>query len=124
MKWQFIVGAVLLVAAYWGWMQYRARLTPDQVQALRAALAAGARIVDVRTPAEFSGGHIDGAINVPLGELQAKLKELGKKNKPILVYCRSGSRSAQAVGFLRQRGFTNVLDLKTMARWRKLQTSN
>ena len=59
-----------------------------------------------------------------MGELQAKLKELGKKNKPILVYCRSGSRSAQAVGFLRQRGFTNVLDLKTMARWRKLQTSN
>lgn len=121
MKWQLIVAAVVLVAAYWAWMQYRARLTPEQSRALRDAVAAGARIVDVRTPAEFSGGHIDGAINVPLSDLGLKLKKLGKKSKPLLVYCRSGNRSGQAVTFLRGEGFTRVLDLKTMGHWRKLQ---
>ena len=123
MKWQLIVAAVVLVAASWAWMQYRARMTPEQLQALGDSLAAGAKIVDVRTPAEFSAGHIHGAINIPLDELRRELKKLGKKNKPLLVYCRSGSRSGQAVAFLRGRGFTNVLDLKTMGHWQKLQAA-
>lgn len=123
MKWQFIVAAVVLVAAYWGWMQYRARLTPEQLKALRVAVDAGALIVDVRTPAEYDAGHIDGALNLPLGELRHNLKKLGKKKRPVLVYCRSGSRSSSAVSMLRGAGFANVLDLKTMGHWRKLQAA-
>ena len=123
MKWQFIVAAVVLVAAYWAWMQYRARLTPEQWKALRDAADAGALIVDVRTPAEYASGHIDGALNLPLGQLSQKLGKLGKKKRPLLVYCRSGNRSSSAVALLRDAGFARVLDLKNMGHWRKLQTA-
>ncbi len=123
MKWQYILAAAVMMAALWAWMQYRARLTPEQLQTLRDAVSAGAKIVDVRTPAEFSTGHIDGAVNVPLGELGSQVKKLRKlgKKKPLLIYCRSGNRSAQAVSFLRGRGFADVLDLKTMGHWRQLR---
>lgn len=62
-----------------------------------------ARIVDVRTPAEFNGGHVNGSINIPLQELPNRLDEL-KQMKNLVLCCASGNRSGQAAAFLRQNG--------------------
>lgn len=70
----------------------------------------GAIVMDVRTTAEFGGGHIKGSINVPLNKLPQYLPKLKDKNKAIIVCCASGSRSAQAMGVLKYNGFTNGFD--------------
>lgn len=75
---------------------------------VREKIKAGARIVDVRTPEEYSHGAYPKAKNIPLDVLQSRLDSLGPKDKPIVLYCASGSRSAQAARLLRQAGFTDV----------------
>lgn len=76
---------------------------------LTEAVKNGAFLVDVRTPAEFSGGSVKGAINIPLDKLQSQLSKL-KNRKAIVVFCRSGARSGQAKGILEQNGFQNVVN--------------
>lgn len=71
---------------------------------LAAVLAKGAVIVDVRTPAEYAGGHIKGSINIPLNELGANTQQL-KKDKPVITCCASGIRSNSAKSMLASRGF-------------------
>lgn len=66
------------------------------------------RIVDVRTPEEYKEGHIQGSMLIPLQELPQHLDKLPNKEETLYVYCRSGGRSAQAVAFLQQNGYTNV----------------
>lgn len=83
----------------------------------RKLVAEGAALVDVRTPEEFASGHIDGAANIPLSQVEKRLKEFGPKNKPIVVYCRSGSRSASAARTLKAAGYEQVHDLGGMGRW-------
>lgn len=70
-------------------------------------IAAGAVVVDVRTPAEFASGHVKGAINIPLDQVAQGFAKYDK-NTNIVVYCRSGNRSGQAQSFLLQNGFTKV----------------
>ncbi|MBM4781845.1 MAG: rhodanese-like domain-containing protein [Archangiaceae bacterium] len=77
----------------------------------------GAKLVDVRSPGEFSSGHLPGAINVPLQELGAQVKKLGEKDKPVVLYCASGTRSAMACSTLKGLGFTQVFNLGSMGRW-------
>lgn len=64
-------------------------------------------LVDVRTPGEFSGGSVKGAVNIPLDTIPGQLAKFRNK-KNIIVFCRSGSRSSQAKSFLEQSGFQNV----------------
>ncbi len=78
------------------------------------------QIIDVREPDEFTGplGHVPGAKLLPLGSLLQKTSEL-KKEKPIVVVCRSGARSAQASVLLRNAGYSKVANLAGgMLRWR------
>ncbi|WP_320054840.1 rhodanese-like domain-containing protein [uncultured Acetobacteroides sp.] len=70
-------------------------------------VARGAIIIDVRTPQEFSTGNIKGSVNIPVSALPHRVGSLSKQ-KPIIVYCASGSRSASAKGFLDQQGFAEV----------------
>ncbi len=77
----------------------------------------GAQLVDVRTPSEFAAGHIAGAINVPVQELAGRLKELEPKERALVVYCRSGSRSGNAARMLKAAGFSAVHDLGPMSSW-------
>ena len=65
-------------------------------------------IIDVRTPGEFAGGAYQGAINIQLDELPARINELGDKSRDITLYCASGARSAYGQRILQQLGFTNV----------------
>ena len=83
----------------------------------RELVKAGAQLIDVRSPAEFASGHIPGAVNVPVGELGAKVKSLGAKDKPVIVYCASGTRSAMARTVLKGYGFAQVFNLGSMSRW-------
>jgi rhodanese-related sulfurtransferase len=73
-----------------------------------ANLSAEPIIVDVRTPQEFAGGAYKGAINIPLDDLQIRIKELGSKSREITLYCASGARSAYGQRVLQQLGFTNT----------------
>lgn len=69
-------------------------------------------LIDVREPEELKNdGYIAGAVNIPLNTLQANLNKI-PKDKEVVVYCRSGHRSANAVNQLKQLGYTNV---KSMA---------
>ena len=82
--------------------------TPDNTR-LAEAIKKGAFLVDVRSPGEFSSGSVNGAVNIPLDNLQQQLvKFKGKKN--IVVFCRSGNRSNMAKSILAQNGYPNVLD--------------
>lgn len=67
-------------------------------------------IIDVREPSEYSTGHVEGAINIPPSELLAGAKALKDypKDTPIILYCRSGSRSQVAINLLQQQGFSNL----------------
>ncbi len=71
-----------------------------------------ALVLDVREPVEFSSGHLLGAKNVPLANLQARAGELDKyKSKPVIVNCTDGSRASKAATLLRASGFSNVVNL-------------
>lgn len=63
-----------------------------------------ALILDVRTTLEFGYGHAKGAVNIPLHELDKKIAELKKQNRPIVTCCRSGNRSRAAASLLRAKG--------------------
>jgi len=72
-----------------------------------------ALVLDVRNDAEFAGGHIVDAKHIPLDKLAERLTELNKyKDKPILVNCQRGARSAKACDILRKAGFTQVNNLQ------------
>jgi rhodanese-related sulfurtransferase len=73
-------------------------------------------IVDVRTKEEFVGGHLEEALLLPVQELEGRLDEL-PKDKPIIVYCRSGSRSRTAAEILVANGFTMVYDMGGISSW-------
>jgi rhodanese-related sulfurtransferase len=83
----------------------------------RRMVQEGAKLVDVRSPAEFGSGHLPGAVNVPVNELGGKLKNIGPKDKPVIVYCASGSRSAMARSVLKSQGYEKVFNLGPMSRW-------
>ncbi|MDX1905949.1 MAG: rhodanese-like domain-containing protein [Bacteroidia bacterium] len=61
-------------------------------------------IIDVRTPAEFRGGHVAQSVNIPLQEIPQRLDEIRSLPQPILLCCASGNRSGQATAWLRQQG--------------------
>lgn len=66
-------------------------------------------ILDVREPTEFTQGHIETSVNTPLGKLDEQLPKLeAYKNKPVLISCQTGTRSASAGKLLTKAGFTQV----------------
>ncbi len=69
-------------------------------------------VLDVREPSEFNGGHVLNAKLIPLGKLRERMGELERyRDKPIVVYCRSGNRSATACALLGKEGFAQVYNL-------------
>ncbi len=73
-------------------------------------------LVDVRTPAEYESGHIPTAVNIPVDVIGTK-PPTEKKDALIIVYCRSGNRSAAARKTLVDLGYTNVVDFGAVTRW-------
>jgi rhodanese-related sulfurtransferase len=73
-------------------------------------------LVDVRTAEEFASGYIPGAINISVQELGGKLNKIAR-DKPVVVYCRSGNRSAHAAQALLAAGYSEVYDLGGVFEW-------
>ena len=77
--------------------------------------AAGAVLLDVRTPQEYREGHIPGSQNMPLQQLDKVEEVTENKDTVLYVYCRSGARSRQAVSLLKHMGYTNVHNIGGIA---------
>ena len=77
--------------------------------------AAGAVLLDVRTPQEYGEGHIPGSQNVPLQQLDKVEEVTENKDTVLYVYCHSGARSRQAVSLLQAMGYTNVHNIGGIA---------
>jgi len=95
---------------------------PDRDPALAKRLVEeeDALLLDVRTSLEWKMGHIEGAMLIPVQDLKGRLDEVetatdGDKDKPIVVYCRSGSRSANAKKILEAAGYTKVTNVGGMS---------
>lgn len=73
-------------------------------------------LIDVRTPEEFANGHIAGSVNIAVEELGSRLAEV-PEGQPIIVYCRSGNRSAAAARILVDAGYGPVYDLGGIQSW-------
>jgi molybdopterin/thiamine biosynthesis adenylyltransferase/rhodanese-related sulfurtransferase len=93
----------------------------DAAQALELARG-GYRVVDVREPHEWRAGHVVGATLIPLADLPGRSgEELPDRDAPILLYCRTGSRSGRAAAFLAGQGYRRVANLADrIERWQQL----
>ena len=82
------------------------------LEELKNMQKSGAEIIDVRSKTEYDEGHLEGAINIPEYELKSNFKNLNiDKNKVIVLYCISGSRSKRAYFKLKQMGYSQVYNL-------------
>lgn len=70
-------------------------------------ISQGAQIIDVRTPSEYSNGHLKASKNIPLDRLATSVSKINK-NKPVITCCASGMRSSSARSILLKAGFTEV----------------
>ena len=111
--WIAMAGILLYFSYTKGWILANFEfITPQQAQVL-IEKDQNVTLLDVRTLDEFKEGHISGATLIPLSKLEANLEKLkDSKNKQIVVYCRSGSRSVAASRILETHGFT-PLNVKT-----------
>jgi len=73
-------------------------------------------ILDVRTQEEYEEGHIPNAKLLPLDQIE-RISDIAKQDDTLLVYCRSGNRSAQAAQYLSQAGYENVFDFGGIISW-------
>ena len=66
------------------------------------------KIIDVRTEGEFNEGHLENSENIPLDKIPQMVDDFKEMQKPIILCCRSGARSGQAVNYLKQNGVTDI----------------
>ena len=93
------------------------KITPEEAKAI---IDSGKEhiLLDVRNLSEYNEGHIEGALLIPVSELSDRAaSELPERDMLILLYCRSGSRSAQAAAILADLGYTNVKDFGGIISW-------
>jgi rhodanese-related sulfurtransferase len=103
----FWIFAIVVAVAYVTLKRIGIRKAPASL--VREKIAQGAVVLDVRTKGEFASGAYPKAKNIPIDALAGRIAEL-PKDKPIVVYCASGARAAQAVRILTQAGFTDVVN--------------
>ena len=102
----------LAVSAIAGGVLLRGQSVQISPKAAHMYLRNGARVIDVRTPAEFSAGHLPNAMNIPLAQIESGPPlPLKDKNQVLLLHCQGGVRSAKATKLLSGMGYTNVFDL-------------
>ncbi len=78
-------------------------------------------VVDVRTSQEFAEGHVPGSINIPLDQLPRRVEEFRTMAKPLILCCRSGVRSENALRYLQQQGIT---ELSNGGSWQEVLRNN
>jgi phage shock protein E len=113
MDWTIPLAAVAGVATFF----LLKRMSFVSVATARKHLANDALVIDVRSPEEFRQGKVPRAINIPLGEIRARIGSVAKdKQQALLVHCLSGGRSAIARQQLKRLGYGNVFNLGSLAR--------
>jgi rhodanese-related sulfurtransferase len=104
----FVSGAMLL----WPLVRRGGGPTVSTLEATQLINRQDAVLVDVREQAEYAKSHILNARNLPLSQLDAQIAGLDKwKDKPLIVYCETGSRSGAAIAALLKRGFAGAVNL-------------
>lgn len=102
--------------------QAKSRITEIDAEHLLALQSGGTPVIDVREPAEYAAGHVPGAVSIPRGVLEFEVDghpavnchsdpALGHREQPVVLYCRSGGRSALAAEALKRLGFAEPLSL-------------
>lgn len=115
----FILGGLVVVAAFL-LIQRRGLISKAEARRL---LSEGARVIDVRRPAEFARDHLSQAVNVPLDDLAARIGKLvPDAQTPILLHCQGGVRSGMARRVLEKRGYTRAYNLGSLGRARRIVT--
>ena len=114
-NWMLIL-VLLLSGGMLLWPLVQRRLSPardvNNLAATQLVNGSNAVLLDVREPAEFGGGHLPKAINVPVGQIASRGPELNKlAARPVIVYCERGGRSRRAIGALTKLGFKDVYNL-------------
>lgn len=113
MDWNFWLIVVAVVTA---WLVLRRR-GQIPVEEARRLLRGGARVIDVRSAAEFAQGHLAGVVNIPLGEISESLpREVPDRSAVLLLHCLSGTRSGIARMRLRSMGYGAVHNLGSYGR--------
>jgi len=108
MKAKVLLVLAIVFGALFAVQQLQASQSVDVKQA-QTMISQGALLLDVREPSEYAAVHVPHAKLIPLGDVNAHLKEIeAYKDKPIAVMCRSGHRSAIATAMLREAGFTQA----------------
>jgi rhodanese-related sulfurtransferase len=120
----YLAGGTLILAIIAAAWELRSRTQGATGVSNNEAIALhnkGALVLDVRSAEEFAGGHIVNARNIPLESVSNNLDSIKKyRDKPLLVCCEMGSRSAQAVKLLKAQGYTTVFNLSGgLAAWRR-----
>jgi len=113
----FLAFGLASVAAFPSGGAERDYTDPDQLATLIAQKTEPYLLVDVRTPAEYESGHIPTSVNIPNTEIAARPPSV-EKGALIIVYCRSGNRSATARKELQAMGFTRVVDFGAVSKWK------
>lgn len=114
-----IIPALAAVLAFLLLLRVRKLMAQKRIDgpAARKLVEEGALLVDVRSVDEFGSGHVDGAINVPVGRVAEHFAKETDRTRPIIMYCRSGLRSARAKSILDAAGFEAVHNLGPMTAW-------
>ena len=104
----YAVSAVIVIYMVFRILASRPDISPDRVDEL---LAGGGKLIDVRTISEFRGGHLKGAVSMPLDSLPEGISKLDiLPETPIILCCASGVRSGKAQKILRKAGYSRVFN--------------
>ena len=111
-----LVGALVLVIILLVMNEFKRKLLGFKPvganEAVRLINQEDALVLDVREDKEFRDGHILNAVNIPVGLLESRLDEIAEhKDRPVIVYCRTGQRAAKAAAVLQRHGFGAVYKL-------------
>ncbi len=113
MNWTSIVIVAVLVAVF---LLFK-RIGLISSRDAREHLEKGAIVIDVRSEAEFAGGHLRKAINMPMDQIEAMApRRLKDRNQVLLLHCHSGMRSAAAAKRLKRMGYARAFNLGSFAR--------
>lgn len=112
---------VLIIATVAVAMLLMQRVSSASPEMLRKYLREGALVIDVRSPQEYRGGHVPGALNIPLNELSDQLpRDVPDKDKVLLLHCLSGMRSRNGQRQLQRLGYKNVFNLGSLHRAKQI----
>jgi len=114
------LAAIILIVGIVAWSRTSSgtatKLTPTTYQQTFVSATKQHLLLDVRTPDEFANEHIAGAVNISVQTLPDRLSEV-PRDIPVVIYCHSGNRSAQAARILSDAGYTNLYDLGGINAW-------